>query len=76
MSSISVACTVMHAIVATRRGQDYAGFVAPVAVTAETFEDVTTHIQRRQMLCITYQAPSEAEAASLDTQAAQLSAEN
>ncbi|KAJ1897873.1 hypothetical protein LPJ66_003104 [Kickxella alabastrina] len=61
MFSISVACTVMRAIIATRRGQDYAGFVAPAAVTAETLEDVTTHMQKRQMLCITYQAPSEAE---------------
>ncbi|KAJ1887109.1 hypothetical protein LPJ66_009287 [Kickxella alabastrina] len=56
MSSISVVCTVMRVIIATRRRQDYAGFVAPAAVTAETLED--------------------AEAASLDTQAAQLSAEN
>ncbi|KAJ1891535.1 hypothetical protein LPJ66_006866 [Kickxella alabastrina] len=76
MSSISVACTVMRAIIATRHGQDYAGFVAPAAVTAETLEDVNTHMQRRQMLCITYQAPSEPKPASLDTQAAQLSAEN
>ncbi|KAJ1891159.1 hypothetical protein LPJ66_007076 [Kickxella alabastrina] len=50
--------------------------VAPAAITTETLKDVSAHMQRRQMLCITYQAPSEAEAALIDTQAAQLSAEN
>ncbi|KAI7833373.1 hypothetical protein BX661DRAFT_169221 [Kickxella alabastrina] len=64
MSSISVVCTVMRTIIATRRDQDYAGFVAPAAVTAETLEDVEPH------------TPSEAEPASLDTQVVQLSAKN
>ncbi|KAJ1941774.1 hypothetical protein GGF37_003401 [Kickxella alabastrina] len=39
MSSISVVSTVMCTIIATRPDQDYAGFVAPAAVTAETLED-------------------------------------
>ncbi|KAJ1877775.1 hypothetical protein LPJ66_012032 [Kickxella alabastrina] len=61
MSSTSIVWVVMRASIATRRGQDYAGFVAPAADTTETLKDVSTHMQRGQMLCITYQAPSEAE---------------
>ncbi|KAI7833199.1 hypothetical protein BX661DRAFT_197059 [Kickxella alabastrina] len=76
MASISVVCTVMCTIISTRHGQGHAGFVAPAAITTETLKDVSTHMQRRQMLCITYQAPFKAETALIDMQAAQLSAEN
>ncbi|KAI7819758.1 hypothetical protein BX661DRAFT_201210 [Kickxella alabastrina] len=61
MPSISIVCAVMRASIATHCGQDYTGFVPPAADTTETLEEVSTHMQRRQMLSITYQAPSEAE---------------
>ncbi|KAJ1940356.1 hypothetical protein GGF37_004008 [Kickxella alabastrina] len=51
----------MRTSIATHCGQDYTGFVPPAADTTETLEEVSTHMQRRQMLSITYQAPSKAE---------------